>query len=187
MWSALVWPLGSSFDGRKEIFTLDPNGAAEWFSMWDPDASEIIPAREAFTDGMVSCERTGVGQPFLSHVIKCHSHELPFNQLCVAAMHVNCVQGNAMSKNRAKLLTALADHVGFAADELLQSDKSSCASTSGDLSFDASLVKQVLDNMEGDEKHEYGKLKTKVDENDDVTKKKQWRKWFQEKVDEVKA
>lgn len=183
-WSALVWPLVSSSDGRKEIFTLDPDGAAQWFSMWDPDAYEIIPSRVAFADGMVSCERTGVGQPVLYHVIKCHSHELTFSQVCLAAMHVNCVQGKAMSKNRIKLLTDLANHFGFDADELLQSDKTA---SGGDTSFDATLMKQVLENMEGDEKREFVKMKEKVDENDNITKKKQWKKWFKEKVDEVKA
>ena len=133
-------------------------------------------------------ESSSASQPFLEYVVGHYSCDLSFFQLCAAASYLNCVEGNVKNKSRKQLLLSVAKHLGLDPDHLVDLDKkpSSTQSFSRDVS-DLQLVQDVLENMDGDERHTYKGLRDKVASHDHVQKRKQWMHWLKEKREEVKV
>ena len=125
--------------------------------------------------------RSSASQPFLEYVVGHYSCDLSFFQLCAAASYLNCVEGNVKNKSRKQLLLSVAKHLGLDPDHLVDLDKkqSSTQSFSRDVS-DLQLVQDVLENMDGDERHTYKGLRDKVASHDHVQKRKQWMHWLKE-------
>ena len=106
------------------------------------------------SEGWLCLESPSASQPFLEYVVGHYSCDLSFFQLCAAASYLNCVQGNVKNKSRKQLLLSVAKHLGLDPDHLVDLDKkqSSTQSFSRDVS-DLQLVQDVLENMDGDERH----------------------------------
>ena len=99
-----------------------------------------------------------------------------------------CVEGTVNRKSRQQLLVSLAKHFNLDPTSIVEGDKQKAAVQrfSDDVS-DLKLVQDVLENMDGDERHNYKSLRDKVASCDHVRKKKQWMHWYQEKVQEKKV
>ena len=189
LWSAITWPLITTPGPRRStFFSLDPEGQAEWLTVFDPNTYEVIPAVPVMSEGWLCLESSSASQPFLEYVVGHYSCDLSFFQLCAAARYLNCVEGNVKNKSRKQLLLSVAKHLGLDPDHLVDLDKkqSSTQSFSRDVS-DLQLVQDVLENMDGDERHTYKGLRDKVASHDHVQKRKQWMHWLKEKREEVKV
>ena len=189
LWSAITWPLITTPGPRRSsFFSLDPEGQAEWLTVFDPNTYEVVPAVPVMSEGWLCLESSSASQPFLEYVVGHYSCDLSFFQLCAAASYLNCVEGNVKNKSRKQLLLSVAKHLGLDPDHLVDLDKnqSSTQSFSHDVS-DLQLIQDVLENMDGDERHSYKALRDKVASHDHVQKKKQWMHWLKEKREEVKV
>lgn len=189
VWSAITWPLiTTAGPARSTFFSLDPNGQAEWLTMFDPNTYEVVPAVPVMSEGWLCLESSSASQPFLEYVVGHYSCDLSFFQLCAAASYLNCVQGKVQGKSRKHLLISVAKHLGLDPQHLVDLDKqkSSTQSFSRDVS-DLQLVQDVLENMDGDERHTYKALRDKVASHDHVQKRKQWMHWLHEKLEENKV
>ena len=156
--------------------------------MFDPNTYEVVPAVPVMSEGWLCLESSSASQPFLEYVVGHYSCDLSFFQLCAAASYLKCVEGNVKNKSRKQLLLSVAKHLGLDPDHLVELDKkqSSTQSFSRDVS-DLKLVQDVLENMDGDERHTYKTLRDKVASHDHVQKKKQWMHWLQEKREGIKV
>ena len=184
LWSAITWPLITTpGPGRSTFFSLDPNGQAEWLTVFDPNTYEVVPALPVMSEGWLCLESSSASQPFLEYVVGHYSCDLSS-----AASYLKCVEGKVKGKSRKHLLLSVAKHLGLDPDHLVELDKkqSSTQSFSRDVS-DLKLVQDVLENMDGDERHTYKTLRDKVASHDHVQKRKQWMHWLQEKREEIKV
>ena len=65
LWSAITWPLiETPGPGRSTYFSLDPNGQAEWFTMFDPSSYEVVPAVPVMSEGWLCLVSSSASQPF---------------------------------------------------------------------------------------------------------------------------
>ena len=188
LWSAITWPLiETPGPGRSTYFSLDPNGQAEWFTMFDPSLYQVVPAVPVMSEGWLCLISSSASQHFLEYVLRHYSCDLSFHQLCVVARYL-CIEGNVACKSRKQLLISLAEFLDLDPTKIVEEDqkKASAQRFSDDVS-DLKLVQDVLENMDSDERNNYKSLRDKVASCDHVRKKKQWMHWYQEKVQEKKV
>ena len=100
LWSAITWPLiETPGPGRSTYFSLDPNGQAEWFTMFDPSLYQVVPAVPVMSEGWLCLISSSASQHFLEYVLRHYSCDLSFHQLCVVARYL-CIEGNVACKSR---------------------------------------------------------------------------------------
>ena len=189
LWSAITWPLITTpGPGRSTYFSLDPDGQAEWFTLFDPSSYQVVPAVPVMSEGWLCLESSAASQPFLEYVIRHYSCDLSFFQLCAAASYLQSVEGNVIRKSPKQLLISLAKHLNLNPNSIVEGGKNKASTQrfSSDVT-DLKLVQDVLENMDGDERHNYKSLRDKVASCEHMLKKKQWMHWYQEKVQEKKV
>ena len=100
LWSAITWPLIATPGPRRStFFSLDPEGQAEWLTVFDPNTYEVVPAVLVMSEGWICLESCSASQPFLEYVVGNYSCDLSFFQLCAAASYLTCVEGNVKNKS----------------------------------------------------------------------------------------
>ena len=189
LWSAITWPLITTPGPRRStFFSLDPQGQAEWLTVFDPNTYDVVPAVPVMSEGWLCLESSSASQPFLEYVVGHYSCDLSFFQLCAAASYLNCVTGNVKNKSRKQLLLSVAKHLAWILTILWTWTRNSLPRKASHVtSLICSWFRMSWRTWDGDERHTYKGLRDKVASHDHVQKRKQWMHWLKEKREEVKV
>ena len=164
-WSILAWPMNTEPcadpDRRRFYFNMREETKPEWQAVLDLDDYEVVPYSPMLTEGLTIClEQNGVAEPLAKSGLRA-AGLLSHADLVLAALRYNL---DVMNKTRAQLLALLAQHVA-----------------PGDSDFKALVAKDVApsdvlallpsdplfevtwDEMETDDKQEFGDVKKAVD------------------------
>lgn len=189
MWAALVWPVIESHDyaSRKVFSSLNPDGEASWFTLFEPESYEVIQGVPVLSHGWIRIESTSTPVPIIPYVIEAKSWTLSQAALVLLADYLKCIE-NPHKITRKTLLTALGNHLHMNVDVLLESDRTGKShDKANESSIDATLVQQLIGNLDDDERNDYSQLHDKAKAKEHDRKRKQWKMWMKEKMDEVKA
>lgn len=184
-WAILVWDLVEipSGDGRLRIFRLEGEGCNFQFvyslTMW-----RAAPCAIKWHEGGegIVIQKIGADEDLVVNCLR-FSNKFTYNDLVQLAIH--CGLAGVKNKSRRDILTLLATRLvdeDFAAMVLEQDLKAS----KGPISNGA-LIQCLYENLDSDEKGDFGNMKEAVDKSQKAAVQKKWQKLLKDKTDETKA
>lgn len=189
-WAVLVWPVQviepAEYGLRFGHITLvSGSDGVQWRFIYNPNDYEVIPFTAAWDyDRGVHMKVNGASQPLIQMMILTRSSSFVFHHLRNLGSYMNVPASE--TKSRLALLTAIANLLG--SDEYVSAVLENDGKKSTDISDEsAELIECLLENMDLNERRDFGFLREKTENRESVKKSKRWMSWYKEKLDEVEV
>ena len=190
-WAVLVWPVQvvepAECGLRFGHINLDISGSdgVQWRFIYNPNDYEVIPFTAAWDyDRGVHMKINGASQPLIQMMILTRPSSFVFQHLRNLGSYLNVPASE--TKSRFALLTAIANLLG--SDEYVSAVLENDGKKSPDISDEsAELIECLLENMDLNERRDFGFLREKTENRGSVKKSKRWMSWYKEKLDEVEV
>lgn len=190
-WAVLVWPVqvrDSEESGfRFGHMTLDATSGVQWRFIYNPNDFEIVPfTTEWDYDRGVHMQISGASQPLMERMILTRSSSFTFQNLKALGLYLNLPVSHLRS--RSDVLSEIANFLGLDSDEYVKAVLENDTKKSADISDEsAELIECLLENMDLNERRDFGFLREKTENRESVKKGKRWMSWYKEKLDEIEV
>lgn len=194
-WATLVWPLmvvesAEPVPGRWNWqYCLNPDAAVDWLFVFEPGYYEVQPTKVAWSEWYgLALSQVGDAQPLIKYVLLEKVKEFTNKALQVIAGCLGLEKPD--KKTRKELLSFLAGQQGNDAyvEEVLERDQNgkNPGKQKPDQEY-ADFLNLLFGELDKDELQDFRELRPQQEVDDLQKKKKQWRAWLKEKVEENKA
>ena len=148
---------------------------------------EIVPFTAAWDyDRGVHMQISGASQPLIERMILTRSSSFSFQNLNALGLYLNLPVPHLRS--RSDVLSEIANFLGSDSDEYVKAVLENDTKKSADISDEsAELIECLLENMDLNERRDFGFLQEKTENRESVKKSKRWMSWYKDKLDEIEV